>query len=177
MTLPCAGTLAAPMDTHPSLRRVRFWLLVFMIGLVLSGITAFPLKTEVHWLFLLLHTPALVSFAAATHLLLWITRVDQALTSTGAEYSFLAYGTDWLAYGHLVIAGAFIGAYRDPLRNQWLLTFGLIACVGVFPLALIAGHFRGIPFGWQLVDCCFGVFGAIPLLLARRALRELERNS
>ena len=165
------------MESHPSLRRIRFWILIFIVGLVFSGITAFPLKTEVHGLFQLLQSPALISLATSTHLLPWITRVDHALTYTGVEYSFLAYGTDWLAYGHLVIALAFVGAYRDPLQNRWLLTFGLMACTGVVPLALIAGHFRGIPFGWQLVDCCFGIFGAIPLLLARRALRELERNS
>lgn len=32
---------------------------------------------------------------------------------------------------------------------------------------------RGIPFWWSLVDMSFGVFGAIPLLLAYRLIRQL----
>jgi hypothetical protein len=39
----------------------------------------------------------------------------------------------------------FIGPYLDPVRNKWVVTFGLIACAGVIPLALIADHIRGIP--------------------------------
>jgi hypothetical protein len=35
--------------THSNpLRRIRFWLAVFMAGLVLSGVTAFPLVTEIN---------------------------------------------------------------------------------------------------------------------------------
>ena len=55
-----------------------------------------------------------------------------------------------------------------------MIQFGLIACGGVIPLALIAGHVRQIPVGWRLIDCSFGVFGAIPLLLCWRAIRQLE---
>jgi hypothetical protein len=44
----------------------------------------------------------------------------------------------------------------------------------VIPLALIAGHVRQIPVGWRLIDCSFGVFGAIPLLLCVRAINQLE---
>lgn len=164
------------MQRRLHLRHVRFWILIFIAGLVISGVTAFPLRMEVDWLFAILYSPRLLPLATVTHLLPWITRVDEALALTAAQYPFLAYGTDWLAYGHLVIAVAFIGVYRDPERNQWLLTFGLIACAGVIPLALIAGHFRGIPLGWRLIDCCFGVFGAIPLLLAQRSLQKF-RNS
>jgi len=47
--------------------------------------------------------------------------------------------------GWLVIAAAFIGPYVDPVRNKWAITFGLVACAGVMPLALIAGSTRGIP--------------------------------
>jgi len=49
------------------------------------------------------------------------------------------------------------------VRNKWVITFGLIACAGVIPLALIAGQVRGIPFAWRLIDCSFGVVGGIPL--------------
>jgi hypothetical protein len=55
-----------------------------------------------------------------------------------------------------------------------VITFGLIACAGVIPLALIAGHIREIPIVWRLLDCSFGIFGGIPLLLCRRQIRALE---
>jgi len=32
---------------------------------------------------------------------------------------------------------------------------------------------RGIPPYWQLIDCSFGVFGIIPLWLARRCAAKL----
>ena len=163
--------------THAdALRRIRFWLVLFIIGLVLSGVTAFPLKTELDWLAALLHHPGIQPIAASMHLLPWIERVQQALTVTNGSYPFLAYGTDWLAFAHLMIAIAFIGPYRDPVRNQWVIIFGLIACAAVIPLALVAGQIRGIPFGWRMIDCSFGIFGAMPLLYCRRLVARIEQN-
>jgi hypothetical protein len=148
------------------LRAVRVWLAVFMAGLVVSGVTAFPLVHEVRWLDALAHSGAVRPAAERAHLLPWIERVDAALGATNARYPFLQYGTDWLAFAHLAIAVAFIGPWRDPVRNAWVITFGLMACVGVVPLALLAGAARGIPIGWRLVDCSFGVVGCVPLLMA-----------
>jgi hypothetical protein len=107
--------------------RIRIWLAIFIGGLVLSGVTAFPLETELGWLLSLLHTSLFQPIAQSTHLLSWIEHVHDALSSTNARYPFLAYGTDWLAFGHLVIAVAFIGPFVDPVRNKWIITFGLIA--------------------------------------------------
>jgi hypothetical protein len=164
------------MTQSDHLCRIRFWLAAFIIGLVLSGITAFPLQTELGWFVSLLRTGWLRPIAESTKLLPWIERVHDALHTTYASYPFLAYGTDWLAFAHLVIAIAFIGPYIDPVRNKWIITFGLIACAGVIPLAFIAGAIRGIPFPWRLIDCSFGVFGSIPLLFCNRSIRALERE-
>jgi hypothetical protein len=158
------------------LRRVRLWLAIFMVGMVLSGITAFPLETELRWLVSVLHSGALRQVAELTHLLPWIERVYEGLSVTNARFPFLAYGTDWLAFAHLVLAVLFVGPYIDPVRNKWVITFGLIACAGVVPLALIAGPIRGIPIGWRLIDCCFGLFGCVPLLMCRRSIAALERG-
>lgn len=158
------------------LRRIRIWLAVFVAGLILSGITAFPLQTETQWLVALLQSQSVYQIANATHLLQWVARVHVALATSNVEYPFLAYGTDWLAFAHLVIAVAFIGPYIDPLRNKWVITFGLIACAGVIPLALIAGPMRGIPFAWRLIDCSFGILGCIPLLICRRSIHALEKE-
>jgi hypothetical protein len=43
------------MTQSDHLRRVRFWLAVFIIGLVLSGVTAFPLETELSLLVSIFH--------------------------------------------------------------------------------------------------------------------------
>lgn len=159
------------------LRRIRIWLAIFMAGLVLSGITAFPLQTELEWLDSALHSAGIRQYAETVHLLPWIDRVNSALSDTNYRYPFLAYGTDWLGFAHLVIAVAFIGPFVDPVRNKWLITFGLIACAGIIPLALIAGPLRGIPFGWTLIDCSFAVFGCVPLLICRQSVRALEELS
>ncbi|MEK6397931.1 MAG: hypothetical protein V4734_07585 [Terriglobus sp.] len=165
--------IASAMDVT-LLKRIRVWLTVFIVGLVLSGVTAFPLETELRWFVGVLHAPLLQGISETTHLLPWVERVYAGVQATNASYPWLAYGTDWLAFGHLVIAVAFIGPWIDPVRNKWFVTFGLIACAGVIPLAMIAGGVRGIPFGWRLIDCSFGVFGCIPLLLVQRDIRRLE---
>jgi len=85
----------------------------------------------------------------------------------------VAYGTDWLAFAHLVIALLFVGPFRDPVRNVWVIQFGMIACVAVIPLALVCGPLRGIPFYWQLLDCSFGVFGFIPLWFVHKYTKEV----
>jgi hypothetical protein len=158
------------------LRRIRIWLAIFMAGLVLSGVTAFPLQGETRWLANFLRADGIRQAAEATNLLPWVDGVNQALTLTNTRFPFLAYGTDWLAFAHLVIAVAFIGPYLDPVRNKWVITFGLIACAGVIPLALIAGPVRGIPFGWRLIDSSFGICGCIPLLICRRSIHALEKE-
>jgi hypothetical protein len=163
------------MNRIQHLRQIRVCIAIVIVSLLLSGITAFPLQAEVHWLAPLLSSQSLQPFAHSTGLLQWLQRVDTALTTNGAQYPFLAYGTDWLAFAHLVIAIAFIGPYIDPVRNKWVITFGLIACAGVIPLALIAGPIRGVPLGWSLIDCSFGIFGSIPLFICRRSIGALEQ--
>lgn len=150
---------------------------IFIVGLILSGLTAFPLQTELGLLVSLLHKSGVREVAESTLLLPWVERVYDALRVTNARYPFLAYGTDWLAFAHLVIAIAFIGPYLDPVRNKWVVAFGLIACAGVIPLAMIAGAVRGIPLGWRLIDCSFGVFGAIPLVICAREISAMERTA
>jgi hypothetical protein len=55
-----------------------------------------------------------------------------------------------------------------------VLRVGLVACAGVIPLALICGPIRGIPFYWRLIDCSFGVFGALPLLYCLSLTRRMR---
>jgi hypothetical protein len=158
------------MNRESLLRRVKLLTWLFIIGLVLSGATAIPLQGELN---------LLVNFfgsnGESSEGMRWLLRVRDALAQTQAQHPFLFYGTDWLAFGHFVIALVFVGALRDPVRNRWLFDFGLIACALVLPYALVFGEVRGIPVWWRLIDCSFGVFGFIPLWFCRKWAKELER--
>lgn len=157
------------------LRRYRLVLGAFIVGLVLSGATAFPLRAELDWLARTLGASDAATPGDYSGLTEWIVRVRNALRETDVKYPFLAYGYDWLAFAHLVIALAYVGPWRDPVRNRWVLEWGLMCCVLIFPLALICGPMRGIPLYWRLIDGSFGVFGAIPLGLCWRWSHQLER--
>jgi hypothetical protein len=147
---------------------IRRWIITFIICLVLSGLTAFALETELGWL--VRGWP----MGKNGDLYAWVLKVYEALKDSNSRYPFLAYGYDWLAFAHLVIALAFIGPLRDPVRNKWIIEFGMMASVLVFPLAFIAGGIRGIPIYWRLIDCSFGLIGLLPLSICYRKIRLLE---
>ncbi|WP_223625998.1 hypothetical protein [Microbacterium sp. EST19A] len=161
------------MSERSTLRGIRICIAIMILGLFVSGVTAFPLRVELGIGSDILHSsPAVDWFPDAVA---WVDRVASALVDVDGRYPFISYGTDWLAYAHLVLAVVFIGPFIDPVRNIWVIQFGVIACAGIIPLALIAGGIRGIPLGWQLIDMSFGVLGAIPLLIAWRLTTRLER--
>jgi hypothetical protein len=163
------------MSTVGLIRRFRAVLAIFILSLVISGITAFPLRWEldrlVSWMGLSAD-PDLASLSGLRH---WIAYVRAGLERSYGAYPFLAYGTDWLAFAHIVIAVFFIGPLREPTRHDWILVSGIIACIGVVPLALICGPLRGIPPYWRCIDCSFGVIGIIPLIYCLAISRRLKR--
>lgn len=158
-------------------RRIKLLTWFFIVGLVTSGATAIPLESEVNLLANWFGIESETSTTATSELARWLLTIREALQNTNAKHPALFYGTDWLAFGHFVIAVVFIGVLRDPVRNRWLFDFGLIACAMVIPFALIFGEVRGIPIWWRLIDCSFGVLGAIPLWFCRKWSRELETNT
>jgi hypothetical protein len=160
------------------LGQIRILLGIFVLALVLSGLTAFPLRWELGLLKSWFGEGSRVG-NAFPDLARWIANVHEGLETSGRAYPFLAYGTDWLAFAHLVIAIAFWGPIRDPVQNQWVVEFGMIACALVIPLALVCGAIRSIPLFWRILDCSFGVLGLVPLALAHRriiALHGLEES-
>jgi hypothetical protein len=161
-----------PMNREQILRhRIKLLTWLFITGLFLSGATAIPLPGELNLL-----ANWVGSSAESSEMAHWLLRVRGALAQIQGQYPFLFYGMDWLAFGHFVIAVAFIGALRDPVRNRWLFDFGLIACVLVIPYAILFGALRGIPIWWRLIDCSFGISGFIPLWLCRKWTGELEKR-
>jgi hypothetical protein len=162
--------------TVQTLTKVRIWLVIFIVGLVGAGLTAFPLQAELGFATSVLHASWSPASALSPDFAAWIERVNHAVIATTHSYPFIFYGTDWLAFAHLMIAVAFIGPFRDPVRNIWIIQWGMIACICVIPLAAIAGPIRGIPWGWELIDMSFGVIGIIPLIIVYRLIRRLERE-
>jgi hypothetical protein len=164
------------LTVRQRVRRIRFWLTLFILGLVLAGLTALPLEWETGLIADGLNGPGAGLAHRLPALAAWLEFVHQGLARSYGRYPFLAYGTDWLAFAHLTIAVAFAGPIRDPVRNKWVVQFGMIACLMVVPFALICGPLRGIPLFWTPVDMSFGVIGIVPLLLAYRHIRLLEHQ-
>lgn len=156
-------------------KRIKVLTWLFIVGIILSGLTAFPIETELNLLrflwqdgtFIANTFPALSSF---------LKHIDIAITETNKNYPQIFYGTDWLAFAHIIIGSAFIGVLRNPVRNIWVVEWAMIACIMVFPLAWICGPIREIPVYWRIIDCSFGVFGMIPLWYIRKLILQLEEQ-
>lgn len=156
-------------------KRIQFLITLFIIALIIAGLTAIPLQFELalldQWFgtnsFLLQVFPSMAE---------WISRVNDSVQNGYGQYPLLAYGTDWLAFAHVVIAVAFIGPLRDPMKNIWVIEFGMIACILIIPWTLIFGIVRSIPIFWTLVDMSFGVLGFIPLWFIHRDIVTLTKQ-
>ena len=148
------------------IKKIRQVVLVFIVLLVLSGVTAFPLVTEVNWM-----VANIQSFPTFFHV--WIYKVYDAVHATP---SIVLYGTDWLAFAHIIISLFFVGVYQDPIRNKFSVNVGIAACLAVFPLAFICGSIRGIPLYHEIIDCCFGLLGLIPLFYIKKKIKQLENK-
>jgi hypothetical protein len=156
-------------------RRIRFLLILFIVALSAAGLTAIPLRWELallnRWFgidsFLVQIFPSMAE---------WVSRVNDSVQNGYGQYPLLAYGTDWLAFAHIVIAVVFMGPLRDPIKNVWVIEFGMIACGLIIPWALIFGAVRDIPLFWTLIDMSFGVFGIVPLWFIHRNIRRLSEE-
>jgi len=148
---------------------IRRWLLVFMIVLAVSGITAIPVEREL--------SLATKFFSDKSFIGDWVNQIFIAVKETDEKFPYLFYGYDWLAFAHIVIAIAFIGPYKDPVKNKWVIEFGTICCLLIIPFALIVGYLRGIPFWWRLFDCSFGIIGLVPLGICYNKITEIESVS
>jgi len=147
---------------------VRNWLKVFIAALFISGFTAIPVEQELSYI--VSHFPFEGSIKG------FLDEVLIGIRHTSKDYPFLFYGYDWLAFAHFVLAILFIGPLRDPVKNKWVIEFGVIACILIIPFAMIAGHFRGMPFWWRLIDCSFGIIGILPLAICLKNIKRLEEE-
>ena len=150
------------------LKKIRYITVFFMIALALSGITAFPVYSELRFII------ESGFFTNDSFFGAWLRRVYEAVAVTQQKFPFLFYGYDWLAFAHLMIAAVFYGVYKNPVRNIFIINWGMFCCVAIIPLAFICGPIRGIPFTHIIIDCCFGIFGIIPLLVCKKWVLQLQ---
>ena len=153
-------------------KKIRLLLLLFIAGLIVSGLTAFQIKAQLE----IGHT-YIQQYNWNNPLTNWLELVYTGVKETDFRYPFIAYGTDWLGFAHLIIAVAFIGPFREPIRNIWVVQFGLIACISIIPFAWIAGEIRDIPYFWRLIDCSFGVVGGLLLWQCLLLIKKLAKTA
>jgi hypothetical protein len=149
--------------------QIRILTVLFIIVLILSGITVFPLIQELKFIL------DLSVFEDGSVIQQWLAKVLNGLQETQKKYPFVFYGFDWLAFAHIAIAVLFIGVYQHPVRNRWIIQWSIITCIGILPLAFIAGSIRGIPFFHILIDCAFGIIGLIPLFIIQSKIKRLKK--
>ncbi len=148
---------------------IRLWLALFMFLLILSGTALLaPFRTLD-----LLGVSFLTTIFPQGHSA-WLLGLKKALIVAHEQYPYLVFLSDWLFFAHVAIAIAFIGPFRQPLRNRWVIDFGLIVCGLVIPATLIFGALRDIPWYWQVFDMTFGAGGVLLLMIVRRMVRRLE---
>ena len=145
------------MNMKSKYRQIRLWLLILMIPLFFSGKTVIPVATELS--FFMTVIPLNSPSGGFLH------SIQVSLLRTAEPFPFLFYGYDWLAFAYFILAILFIGHIQYPVKNKWVIQFGMIACVLIIPFAMVAGYFRGIPIGWRLIDCSFGILGLLPLVI------------
>ena len=148
------------------MKTIKIHLTGFMSLLILSGVTAFPIQTEINYLFK--NKNVFPQF-----MIDWIDKLYSIIHQTP---DIMFYGTDWLAFAHIIIALFFIPVFIDPVKHKVNIIIGMIACLLVFPLAFICGPIRGIPFFHQLIDCSFGVIGIIYLYFILNKINHLKEN-
>ena len=143
---------------------------IVVFGLVVSGVTVWPAIPELKMTVRIVWgngepTGVLHSF---------ILQAIEGMESVEANYPFMLYAHDWLAFAHIVLAILFAGAIRDPVRNVWIVQCGLIMCVLVPVLAGICIPIRGLPLVWFWIDFSFAPAAAVPLWIALRDIRRAE---
>lgn len=154
-------------NTDQIKRQIKGMMLFFMAALIISGATAIPVEWELKT-FLSDH-PSDTALSQLLHSVL------VAVQETNSKFPFLMYGYDWLAFAHFVIAIAFIGVIKNPVRNVWVVEFGMIACALIIPFAFTFSALRGLPVWWSLIDSSFGIFGILPLWWIRNKIQLLEK--
>jgi hypothetical protein len=153
-----------------SYKQIRNWTYILIIGLVLSGVSAINPDFFLH--------PVVQYFNSGkqTDFTIWLNKIYNGVVLTKAQYPFMLYGFDWLAFAHILLGILFIGVLKDPHHSKWLIQFGMIACVLIIPFAFVFGTIRGIPLLWKLIDCSFAFGAMVPLFIIHKHINILNQH-
>jgi hypothetical protein len=91
------------VETERIKRHIRYLLVLFTLALVMSGLTAVPIRWEIDILQDVIGEGTWMEQVWAP-LAYWISFVHRGLTETSQAYPFIFYGTDWLAFAHMVVS-------------------------------------------------------------------------
>jgi hypothetical protein len=146
---------------------------IVAFGLFVSGVTIWPVIWE-------LKTAVKVVWGDTTPTLaihkFVLTAID-GIQEIQREQPFMIYAADWLAFALIVLSILFVGAMKDPVRNIWVVKFGLLCCFLSPILAIICIPIRQMPLSWFWCDFIFTPLAALPLWIAWRDLKKAEANS
>ena len=148
-------------------QKIKLTIIVTIIGLLLNGISALPLRAELN--ILLSNPDALSDFLRD-----WWLYVNKGVHETSSKYNFMRYGFDWLGFAHLLIAIAFIGPLKDPVKNEWVIQWGMIASALSVVMALCWERVRDIPLWWSFIDAAIAIAAFIILWFCNKWVQELK---
>lgn len=149
-------------------RKIKVAIIITIVGLLLNGISAVPLQKELN---ILLANPRMLP----KFLRDWWMYVSKGVRETNNNYPFMRYGFDWLAFAHLLIAIAFIGPLKDPIKNEWVVRWGMIASALSIVMALAWERMRDIPLWWSCIDAFIVIVAFIVLMLCHQWINQLKQ--
>ena len=74
----------------------------------------------------------------------------------------------------LLIAIAFIGPLKDPIKNEWVIKWGMIASGLSVLMALGWERLRSIPVWWSVVDASIVIIAFLVLWFCNKWIQELK---
>jgi hypothetical protein len=149
-------------------KKIKLLILTFIVSLVAIGISVFPVTSILDNLI-----PFLTSNYPDSRLTNFLQAISEALNYNHEHYPFMLYTLDWLGYAHLMIALVFIGPLRDPVKNIWVIEFGILACLLTIPAIFIFGYKNQMPLWWSFIDCSFGIIGAMLLFYIKYLINKI----
>jgi len=150
-------------------KKIKVAIIITIIGLLLNGISAIPLRFELN--ILLSNPDVLPGFLRD-----WWAYVNKGVNETSNKYDFMRYGFDWLGFAHLLIAIAFIGPLKDPVKNEWVVRWGMIASALSVLMALGWEWRRGILLWWSFIDASIAIIAFVILWLCNKWIKQLKAS-
>jgi hypothetical protein len=159
------------------LAMVRMMLTVVSLGLFVSGMTCYFLPWELTTIIDIVWGRGADAWTGFSEMHTFILKMEAAIYHVNEHYPEMFLGTDYLGFAHILLAILFIGPIINPVKNIWVVHFGMICCVLVIPAAFLFGYLRGAPTMHYFVDASFGIGAMLFLLIAMRKIMTMERSA